>query len=187
MRLRSVILPIGCAAADRLCSRGRARSAFSRSTSAMKCSNCSRGAVSTPANLTACSARGPGSPFAIFRLRSAKFPMDLLRGGCLTGCGSREAAATFFGQAARFRLVLRASFFGRSGLEYLRSMLFWQRIMTLNGMMAPAKRGTLVALAAAAAVLALAEPAPAQYWGGDRSYGGGGGYGGYRSYRQSPQ
>ena len=58
--------------------------------------------------------------------------------------------------------------------------------MTLNGMMAPAKRGTLVALAAAAAVLALAEPAPAQYWGGDRYYGGGG-YGGYRSYRQSPQ
>jgi hypothetical protein len=64
--------------------------------------------------------------------------------------------------------------------------MFWQRIMTLNGMMAPAKRGTLVALAAAAAVLALAEPAPAQYWGGDRYYGGGG-YGGYRSYRQSPQ
>ena len=58
--------------------------------------------------------------------------------------------------------------------------------MTLNGMMAPAKRGTLVALAAAAAVLALAEPALAQYWGGDRYYGGGG-YGGYRSYRQSPQ
>ena len=58
--------------------------------------------------------------------------------------------------------------------------------MTLNGMMAPAKRGTLVALAAAAAVLALVEPAPAQYWGGDRYYGGGG-YGGYRSYRQSPQ
>src|SRR5215471_16023824 len=66
-------------------------------------------------------------------------------------------------------------------------MLFWQRIMTLNRMMAPAKRGTLVALAAAAAVLALAEPAHAQYWGGDRFYGGGGGYGGYRSYRQSPQ
>src|SRR6516225_7690755 len=64
--------------------------------------------------------------------------------------------------------------------------MFWQRIMTLNGMMAPAKRGTLVALAAAAAVLALAEPALAQYWGGDRYYGGGG-YGGYRSYRQSPQ
>ena len=35
-------------------------------------------------------------------------------------------------------------------------------------------------------MLALAEPAPAQYWGGDRYYGGGG-YGGYRSYRQSPQ
>src|SRR6516164_6763879 len=64
--------------------------------------------------------------------------------------------------------------------------MFWQRIMTLNGMMALAKRGTLVALAAAAAVLALAEPALAQYWGGDRYYGGGG-YGGYRSYRQSPQ
>jgi len=98
-----------------------------------------------------------------------------------------KAAGTFFGQPTRFRLVLRASFFGRSGLEYLRSMLFWQRIMTLNRMMAPAKRGTLVALAAAAAVLALAEPAHAQYWGGDRFYGGGGGYGGYRSYRQSPQ
>jgi len=98
-----------------------------------------------------------------------------------------KAAGTFFGQPTRFRLVLRASFFGRGGLEYLRSMLFWQRIMTLNRMMAPAKRGTLVALAAAAAVLALAEPAHAQYWGGDRFYGGGGGYGGYRSYRQSPQ
>src|SRR6516162_453309 len=64
--------------------------------------------------------------------------------------------------------------------------MFWQRIMTLNGMMAPAKRRTLVSLVAAAAVLALVEPAPAQYWGGDRYYGGGG-YGGYRSYRQSPQ
>jgi len=48
--------------------------------------------------------------------------------------------------------------------------------------MTPAQRGALVAVAAAA-VLALAEPAAAQ-WGGDRYYGGG--YGGYRYYRQSP-
>jgi hypothetical protein len=55
--------------------------------------------------------------------------------------------------------------------------------MTLERMMAPAKRGALLAVAAGA-VLALAEPAAAQYWGGDRW---GGGYGGYRNYRQSPQ
>jgi hypothetical protein len=64
-------------------------------------------------------------------------------------------------------------------------MQFWQRVITLNRMMVPAKRGTLVALAATAAVLALAETAAAQYWGGDRYYRGG--YGGYRNYRQSPQ
>jgi hypothetical protein len=60
--------------------------------------------------------------------------------------------------------------------------------------MTQAKRIAVVAVAAAA-VLALADPAPAQYWGGgDRYYGGGGdryygggGYGGYRNYRQSPQ
>ena len=55
--------------------------------------------------------------------------------------------------------------------------------MTLNRMMAAAKCGSLVGLAAAL-MLALAEPAAAQ-WGGDRYYGGG--YGGYRYYRQSPQ
>jgi len=62
-------------------------------------------------------------------------------------------------------------------------------VMTLDDTMAPAKRGTLVAVAAVAAILALAEPAAAQYWGGgDRYYGGGyGGYHAYRSYRQSPQ
>jgi uncharacterized protein len=50
--------------------------------------------------------------------------------------------------------------------------------------LARAKRGVLVAVAAAAAALILAESAAAQYWGGDRYYGG---YGGYRSYRQGPQ
>jgi uncharacterized protein len=55
--------------------------------------------------------------------------------------------------------------------------------MTLNRMMALAKWGSLVGLVAAL-MLALAEPAAAQ-WGGDRYYGGG--YGGYRYYRQSPQ
>ena len=58
--------------------------------------------------------------------------------------------------------------------------------MMLDRTMAPAKRWALVASATAAALLALAEPAAAQYWGGgDRSYGGYGG--GYRYYRQSPQ
>ncbi len=50
--------------------------------------------------------------------------------------------------------------------------------------MASAKRWARFAIAAAA-VIALAEPAAAQYWGGgDRYYGG---YGGYRYYRQGPQ
>jgi uncharacterized protein len=93
-----------------------------------------------------------------------------------------------FDQPTRFRLVLRTSFSSRSGLECVRKMFPWQRVMTLNRTIATAKRGALVAVAAAA-ILALAEPAAAQNWGGDRYYGGGygGSYGGYRSYRQSPQ
>jgi hypothetical protein len=61
-------------------------------------------------------------------------------------------------------------------------------LMTLMSALAQAKRIAL-ALLAGAALLALAEPAAAQYWGGgDRYYGGGYGYGGgYRYYRQSPQ
>src|SRR5271166_2244367 len=86
-----------------------------------------------------------------------------------------------FGKPTRFRLVLRTSFSGRTGLECLRKMFLWQLVMTLNRTMAPAKRGALLAVAAAA-VLALAAPAAAQNWGGDRYYGGG-----YRYYRQSPQ
>jgi len=61
-------------------------------------------------------------------------------------------------------------------------------LMMFNKTMAHAQRGALVTIPvaiAAAAVLALAEPAAAQYY-GDRYYGGGG-YGGYRYYRQSPQ
>jgi uncharacterized protein len=50
--------------------------------------------------------------------------------------------------------------------------------------LARAKRGALIAVAAAAATVSLAETGVAQYWGGDRYYGG---YGGYRSYRQGPQ
>jgi uncharacterized protein len=46
-----------------------------------------------------------------------------------------------------------------------------------------ARRRVLVGIAAAAAALIWAESAAAQYWGGDRYYGG---YGGYR-YRQGPQ
>src|SRR5262249_30309714 len=173
MRLRSAISRIGCAAAAHSCSRGRATSAFSRSMSAMKCSNYWRGAVSTPANPTACSARERGSLSAIFRLRSAKLPMVLPQVGCLTACGSRESGGTFW-PADTFSLGLHTSFFGRSGLECVRKMLLGQRVMTLTRMMAPAKRGTLVAVAVAAAALALAEPSAAQYWGGgDRYYGGG--------------
>src|SRR4029077_12931454 len=61
-------------------------------------------------------------------------------------------------------------------------------LMMFNKTMAHAQRGALVTIPvaiAAPAVLALAEPAAAQYY-GDRYYGGGG-YGGYRYYRQSPQ
>jgi hypothetical protein len=60
--------------------------------------------------------------------------------------------------------------------------------LMFNKTMAHAQCGALVTIPvaiAAAAVLALAEPAAAQYY-GDRYYGGGG-YGGYRYYRQSPQ
>jgi uncharacterized protein len=73
-------------------------------------------------------------------------------------------------------------------------MCFWQRLMMFNKTMAHAQGGvrvtilvtiTILAAIATAAVLALAEPAAAQYY-GDRYYGGGG-YGGYRNYRQSPQ
>ena len=59
--------------------------------------------------------------------------------------------------------------------------------MTLNRARAQAKRAAVLTVAAAAA-MALAEPAAAQFW-GDRYYGGGDRYngGGYRNYRQNQQ
>jgi hypothetical protein len=74
-------------------------------------------------------------------------------------------------------------------------MCLRQWLMMFNKTMAHAQRGVLVAILvtilvaiATAAVVTLAGPAAAQYY-GDRYYGGGGygGYGGYRNYRQSPQ
>ena len=56
-------------------------------------------------------------------------------------------------------------------------------LMTRNRATAQARYATVVAVAGAA-LLALADPAGAQYWGG---YGGGGGYGGNRYYRQDQQ
>jgi uncharacterized protein len=53
-------------------------------------------------------------------------------------------------------------------------------LMKIDWAIAQTKRGAAIAVAATA-LLALAEPAGAQYWGGY-----GGGYGGYRNYRQSP-
>ena len=72
-----------------------------------------------------------------------------------------------------------------------------QWLTMFNKTMAHAQRGVLVAILvtilvaiATAAVVTLAGPAAAQYY-GDRYNGGGGwgggGYGGYRNYRQSPQ
>ena len=59
-------------------------------------------------------------------------------------------------------------------------MCLWQRLMMINKTTAHARRGALVTILVAilvaiatAAVVALAEPAAAQYY-GDRYYGGGG-------------
>ena len=56
--------------------------------------------------------------------------------------------------------------------------------MRLDMMPRHARRPLLIVMAIMVSGLATALPAAAQYWGGDRYYGG---YGGYRYYRQGPQ
>src|SRR5438067_13670120 len=56
--------------------------------------------------------------------------------------------------------------------------------MRLDMMPRHARRPLLIVMAIMVSGLATALPAAAQYWGGDRYYGG---YGGYRHYRQGPQ